>query len=105
MLMKLKQKKLRQNSSGNWVILIFNEQKPCTRIISSIIAFFFTLFKGFKWNNSEEKVLIGAWENKLQNPQILPKWNLAHDDFRSFYLCFLNSCEIWNLFSWAPVRK
>ena len=24
---------LRQNPSGNWVILIFSGQKPCTRII------------------------------------------------------------------------
>ena len=22
-----------------------------------------------------------------------------------FYLCFHNSCEIWHLFSWAPMRN
>ena len=39
-------------------MLIFNEQKPCTRIISSIyVAFFFTLFKGFKCNKLHEITL------------------------------------------------
>ena len=38
---------LRWNPLGNWVVLIFSRQKPCTRIISSILHFFFTLFKGY----------------------------------------------------------
>ena len=31
---------LRWNPLGNWVVLIFSRQKPCTRIISSILHFF-----------------------------------------------------------------
>ena len=41
----LRWKVLRRNPSGNWVILIFSGQKPCTRII-----FFFTFFKGYRYN-------------------------------------------------------
>ena len=31
-----KERKLKWNPSGNWVILIFSGQKPCTRIIQTI---------------------------------------------------------------------
>ena len=37
---------LRRNPPGHWVILICSGQKSCTRIIKSIIAMFFTFFKG-----------------------------------------------------------
>ena len=33
---------------GNWVILFFSGQKPCFRIISSILHPFLTLFEGYK---------------------------------------------------------
>ena len=35
-----KERKLKRNPSGNWVILIFSGQKPCTRIIQTILHSF-----------------------------------------------------------------
>ena len=53
----------------------FQCTKPCSRIISSIIAFFLTLFEGYKcntlhenfmelFNNSKQKLHMGTQENK-----------------------------------------
>ena len=72
---------VRRNPLGNWVILVFSGQKPCTRIISSTLLSFLHFFEGYKCsklsNNSKKKVLMG----------------------------FLNSCKTWNLFSQAPLRN
>ena len=54
------------------------------------IAFFFTLFKGYKCHKQTSKV---SNFTKLRSYA----WQ--------FYLCFLSSYEIWNLFSCAPVRN
>ena len=40
-------------------------------------------------------------ENKCQISQN----DILHVKFSEFYLCFHNSCEIWHLFSWAPIRN
>ena len=44
-----KERKLKRNPSGNWVILIFSGQKPYQNN-SNNIAFFFTFFKGYRYN-------------------------------------------------------
>ena len=40
--------KIRWNTLGNWVVLIFSGQKPCTRIISSILHSFLHLLPATK---------------------------------------------------------
>ena len=58
------------------------------------IAFFFTNFealKRFLWQ--PEKTIKSFKFHKMRSYA----WQ--------FYPCFLNSWEIWNLFSWAPIRK
>ena len=57
------------------IILIFSGQNPCTRIISNILHSFLDFSRALKkilvlWNNSKEKVRMGAGENKLQMLQI-----------------------------------
>ena len=42
-----------------------------------------------------------ARENKCQ----ISENDILHMKFSEFYLCFLNSCEIWHLFSQAPMRN
>ena len=63
------------------------------------IASFFTLFEGYKWNklwnNTKEKVVMGARENKLQKPQISQNEILE----MTILPYFLNSWKIWNLSS------
>ena len=77
-----------------------------TRIISSI--FLFTLFKGYKCNKLYEitpkkRFFIGFyWSPRKQTSKISNFTKLTSYAWQ-FYLCFLSSCEIWNLFSWAPV--
>ena len=44
-----------------------------------------------------------ARENKCQISQKLN--DILHIKFSEFYLCFHNSCEIWHLFSRAPMRN
>ena len=44
---------------------------------------------------------MGAQENKLQIIKSFKFHKLKSYAWR-FYLCFLSSCEIWNLFSQAP---
>ena len=52
-------------------------------------------------NNTKENLLRGPCrENKCQ---ILQN-DILHMKFSEFYLCFHNSCEIWHLFSRAPMR-
>ena len=46
--------------------------------------------------------LVQAWENQLQKLQISLK-EILHKMILHLYLCFLNSCEIWNLFSQAQM--
>ena len=64
------------------------------------IALIFTLFKGHKCNRlfevTPKTVLKGDGENKLQKLRI--SQNEIFNIWR-FDLCFLNSCEIWDLFS------
>ena len=69
------------------------------------IAFFFTFFKDY-WCNSfsvitPKKFIMRARENKSQISQDY----ILHVKFSGFYLCFHNSCEIWHLFSRAPMRN
>ena len=100
---------LRRNPLGNWVILIFSRQKPCTRIISILlIVFFFTLFKGFKCNKLNKIILKKRF---LLEPEKTNFKSLKFHKVKSYawqcYLRFLSSCEFkrWNIFSWAPVRN
>ena len=87
----------RRNPLGNWVILIFSVQKPCTRIISIILHFFFlTLFEGYKCNKlyseitpnkgflleSTEKTNFKSFKKKKKKMQSNAWW---------FHPCFLNS--------------
>ena len=46
--------------------------------------------------------LVQVWENQLQKLQISLK-EILHKMILHLYLCFLNSCEIWNLFSQAQM--
>ena len=69
--------------------------KPSTRIISNISHFFFILFEAIK------RFL---WEPEKTNFQSFKFHKMRSYAWR-FYLCFLNSWEIWNLFSWPPIRK
>ena len=70
---------------GNWVILFFSGQKPCFRIISSILHPFLTLFEGYKsyklYEITPNKRFL--WEPKKQTSKAsnFTKWNLTHDDF------------------------
>ena len=49
----------------------------------------------------QRKFLKGARENKCQISQNY----ILHMKFPEFYPCFHNSCEIWHLFSQAPIRN
>ena len=90
---------------GNWVILFFSGQKPCFRIISSILHPFLTLFEGYKsyklYEITPNKRLL--WEPEKTNFKSF-KFHKMKSYAWWFYLCFLNSCEIWNLFSRVSIR-
>ena len=45
---------------------------------------------------------MGARENKCKRSQT---WDILNMKFSEFYLCFHNSCELWHLFSRAPIRN
>ena len=67
--------RLKRNPLGNWAVLFFSGQKPCTRITSSIsiIAPFFTLFEGYRSNKLYE---ITPTKRLL--------WELEKTNFKSF---------------------
>ena len=71
----------------------FNFQRTKTLYQNNFkhIAFFFTLFNGFKCNKLYE---ITPKKRFLLEPEKTNDDDDDNDDFRSFYLCFLNSCEI-----------
>ena len=91
---------------GNWVILFFSGQKPCFRIISSILHPFLTLFEGYKsyklYEITPNKRFF--WEPEKTNFKSF-KFHKMKSYAWWFYLCFLNSCEIWNLFSRVSIRN
>ena len=68
---------LRQNPPGNWVILIFSGQKPCIRIIYSILQSF-----------------LHFWRTRENECQISQNYILRMK-FSEFYPCFHSSCETW----------
>ena len=87
----------------NWVILFFSGQKPCFRIISSILHPFLTLFEGYKlYEITPNKRFL--WEPEKTNFKSF-KFHKMKSYAWWFYLCFLNSCEIWNLFSRVSIRN
>ena len=89
----IKTESIRKLSNFNFQPFYHNSFKP--------MAFFFTLFKGYKCNKLHEitpkKRFL--WEPRKQTSKASKScaWR--------FYLCFLNSCEIWNLSSWASIRN
>ena len=84
---------------GNWVILFFSGQKPCFRIISSILHPFLTLFEGYKsyklYEITPKKRF--SWEPEKRNFKSF-KFHKMKSYAWQFFLSFLKSCEIWNLF-------
>ena len=92
---------VRTEQFGKWVILIFRGQKLCTRIISSIWHSFLPFSRAI----TPKKRFVrdpATRENKLQ---ISFKFHKMKSYAWQFYLCFLNSCEIFNLFSRDPIKK
>ena len=91
---------------GNWVILFFSGQKPCFRIISSILHPFLTLSEGYKsyklYEITPNKRFL--WEPEKTNFKSF-KFHKMKSYAWWFYLCFPNSCEIWNLFSRVSIRN
>ena len=87
---KIKTESTRKLSNFN-----FQWIKPCTRIIS-ITLYFLTLFEGYKcnklWNNSKEKALMEARENKLQKLQIS-----QNEILRMTWFLRVFSQILWNL--------
>ena len=92
---------LKWNSSGNWVVLIFSGQKPCTRIISSILHSFSHFSRAINVIVSciiklRRKILyIGARENVKQTTKAshFTKWSVSNDEFT----CTVFSQLVWNL--------
>ena len=80
---------LRWNPLGNWVISTFSGQKPCTRIISSILHSFLRPSNKLYEITPKERFL---WEPEKIN---FKSFQLNKTKFYTwrFYLCF-NSCEI-----------
>ena len=70
------------------------------------VAFFLTIFEGYKCNKLYE---ITPKKRFLCEPKKTNFKSFKFHETKShawwFYLCFLNSCEIWNLFSLAPIRN
>ena len=81
---------LRQNPSGNWLILKF---KPCNRIIL-IISHSFSHF------SRAIDVISCSYGNPWKQMLNFTKWYLTHE-FSEFYLCFHISPEIWHLLSFS----
>ena len=74
---------------------IVSGQKPCTRKNFKHIAFFFTVFEGYKFNKFYEitpkkRFLCEPKKNKLQKLQISQNEILC----MMILLVFFNSCEI-----------
>ena len=87
---------LRWNPLGNWVILIFNGQKPSTRKNFTHIASFFTLYKGYSCNKLYEITLKKRflWEPEKKNHFKSFKFHnmdFMHDDFTCIFSI------LWNL--------
>ena len=66
------------------------------------LAFFSTLSEGYKCNRLCE---ITPKERFLREPVKTNFKLIQTSQNEIFYLRFLSSCEIWNLFSWAPLRN
>ena len=79
---------LRWNPLGNWVILIFSGQKPCTQKNFKHIASFLTLFKGYSCNKFFS---YGSLKQKTSKASNFTTWNFMHDDFTCAFSI------LWNL--------
>ena len=84
----------------------FSGQKPCTRIISSILQSFLHFLWAIKCNKLYE---MPPKKRFLWEPEKTNFKNFKLHQMKSYtwrlYLRFLNSHEIWNLFSWARIRN
>ena len=96
---------LRQNPW--WSNFNFSGQKPLYQNNFKHIAFFFTLFKGYKCNKLYEKTPKKRFWLEPKKPLNFKSLKLGKMKSYAwrFYLCFLKSRENWTLFSWAPVRN
>ena len=87
-------------------MLIFSG--PCTRIISSILHSFLHFLRAInvisymKYSVTAKKRFL--WELKKTNFKSF-KFHKMKSYAWWFYPCFLNSCEIWNLFSKVSIRN
>ena len=95
---------LRRNPSGHLVILIFSGQILYQNNLKHI-AFFLTLFKGYRCNKSsvvtpkkkkkkKKKFPIGAQGNKCQ----ISQYDILHMKFSEIYPCFHNCRKICRTF-------
>ena len=56
-------------------------------------------------NNSKEKALMGPEKTNFKSFKLSSQNEKMKSYAWRFYLCFLNFCEIWNIFSRAPIRN
>ena len=83
-----------------------SEQKPCTRIIWSVLHSFLHFSRAkdvitHLQNWHQRKFLMRARENKCQISQNF----ILHMKFSELYVCFHNSWEIWHSFSRTAMRN
>ena len=92
---------LKSNSLGNWVGLIFSGQKPCTRIISSILHSFSHFSRAINVIASciiklrRKDSLYWSPRKRKTNYKTLTftKWSVSNDEFT----CTVFSQLVWNL--------
>ena len=99
---KLKTESIRKLSNFN-----FEWTKTLYQNNVNNIALFFLHFSraieviSYLWKH-QRKRMSNARKNECQISQ---HSDILHRKFSEFYLCFQNYCEIWHLFSQAPIRN
>ena len=92
---------LKWNSLGNWVVLIFSGQKPCTRIISSILHSFSHFSRAInvivsciiKLRRKDSLCWSPRKRKTNYKASHFTKWSVSNDEFT----CTVFSQLVWNL--------
>ena len=92
------ERKFKTKSITLWVISTFSELKPS--ILHSFLLFSRAIKCDKFYEITPKKRFL--WEAKKTNFKCFKFHKIKSYAWR-FYLCFRNSCEIWNLFSCTPI--